>query len=135
MGLPEIYEKLFGKEAAAVKKADEVAEVKAEEVAEVKAEEQTELTEEQVDKALSEMSETELAALAKEVADDTKESAKKEEAAHQKEAEELFAAGRIFGQGFLAETNGKKTAAAATPEPSKAMAKFSALLEKELGKK
>lgn len=130
MGLPEIYEKLFGKEAT-----DEVAEVKAEAGSEAAAatEEKTELTEEQIDAALNEMSEDELSELAKEVAADTKESAKNDEAAHQKEAEELYAAGRIFGQGFIAET-GAKTEKTATG-PSKAMAKFATLLEKELGKK
>lgn len=133
MGLPEIYEKLFGKEAA-TKKADEVAEVKVDEKAtdEKATEEKTEYTEAEIDAALSQMSPEELAELAKEVAADAKESAKKEEAAHQKEAEELYAAGRIFGQGFLAETNGKT---ATEEKPKGVLGKFAALLDKELAKR
>jgi uncharacterized protein YciI len=141
MSLPEIYEKLFGKQAAE-KKADEAAETKAEagsETNEAAAEEKSEYTDEEIEQALSQMSEEELAALAKETAADIKESKAKEQEAHQKEAEELYAAGRIFGQGFLAEVNGKpgaektaETKKAAEPEKKSAISKFAALLDKEL---
>jgi hypothetical protein len=139
MALPEIYEQLFGK-TAATKQADEAAEVKEEAAAEAAAETavtdeaQPELTDEQIDQALAGMSEDELGALAKEVAADVKESKANEQAAIQKEAEELYAAGRIFGQGFIAEVNGKTEKVAETnAEPEKkGVQKFAALLEKEL---
>jgi hypothetical protein len=135
MALAEIYEQLFGK-TAATKNADEAAEAAAEAgseaapASEEAGEAQTELTDEQIDQALAGMSEEELGALAKEVATDVKESKANEQAAIQKEAEELFAAGRIFGQGFISEVNGGEKVAAAAEKAG--VQKFAALLEKEL---
>jgi hypothetical protein len=138
MSLMQVYEKYFGEKNAAEKtekKADEAAvaeEVKAEPVTEeVKAE--ATMTDADLDKALEGMSDDELAALAKEVAVDVKESQEKETSDEEKLAEEYFAAGRIFGQGFLAETNGAAPAEKVAEKVS-AIGKFSALLDKELKK-
>jgi hypothetical protein len=136
MSLMQVYEKYFGeKSASAEKKADEAVvkteEVKAEPAAEeVKAE--ATMTDADLDKALEGMSDEELANLAKEVAVDVKESKKNEKSDEEKLAEEYFAAGRIFGQGFLAETKGAEKTAAPAEKKATAVDKFAALLDKEL---
>ncbi len=130
MGLAEVYENTFGATAeknAAEKKADgDEAAADANE----QAEQGAEMTDAQIDEALAGMSDDQLQELAKEVAADVKESQAQEQAQSEKLAEEYFAAGRIFAQGFMAETNGK-TASGKSP----AISKFASLLEKELGQK
>lgn len=137
MGLPEIYAKYFGAKEAAEKKAEgeETAQAAEAQAAETKAESTgaaAEVSDEDLEKALSQMSEEDLKTLATEVAGDVREARAKEEADAEKVAEEYYAAGRIFAQGFMAEVKGTEK----TAEPSKQTAtqKFSALLEEELKK-
>ena len=145
MSLAAIYEANFGKAAAAekaaeVKKAAPEAAVAEAPVAtdpavtvEVAAEATAEMTDAELDKALEGMTDEQLKALAKEVAVDTKAAAAKTNEANEKLAEEYFAAGRIFGQGFLSEVNGKgEKVAQPAAEAQTAIKKFAALLEKEL---
>ena len=135
MGLPEIYEKYFGGEKAAAEKKAEGGEAAAAATAatataeKTEGAEETQLTDEDLDKALEGMTEEQLSELAKEVGDNIKASQAKAAEENEKLAEEYFAAGRIFARGFMAETNGEKTA---SPKGGAAMQKFSALLEKEL---
>lgn len=144
MGLPEIYEKYFGAKEAADKKAEgeEAAPAAEAPAAEAPATEtasaQAEVSDEDLEKALGEMSEDDLKALAVEVAGDVKASQAKEQAEAEKVAEEYYAAGRIFAQGFMAEVKGgEKTA---EPEkkveeaPNTATQKFAGLLKAEIEK-
>lgn len=137
MGLPEIYEKYFGTKEAAEKKAEgeeaaQAAEAQATETAapETATEAAPEISDEDLETALGQMSEDDLKALATEVAGDVKASQEKERAEEEKVAEEYYAAGRIFAQGFMAEVKGEKTAAPAQT----ATQKFAAMLEAELQK-
>ena len=61
------------------------------------------VTDAQIEEALSKMSEPEMAQLASEVAKEAVEEKADKTADSKKEAEELFAGGRIFAQGFLQE--------------------------------
>jgi hypothetical protein len=136
MGLAAIYDQLFGKaaaeKAAEVKKAEPAAAVAEAPAAEAKAEETAEMTDEQLDKALEGMTDEQLQALAKEVAVETKASQAATTAENEKLAEEYFAAGRIFAQGFISEVNGGEKVATPATEKQTAVQKFAALLEKEL---
>lgn len=61
------------------------------------------VTDEQIEEALSKMSEAEMTQLAAEVAKDAAEEKAEKTADSEKEAEELFAGGRILARGFLHE--------------------------------
>jgi hypothetical protein len=134
MSLAAVYEKLYGAKEAAEKKAEgEDAAQAAAETNQAAAETQeTQLTDAQIDEALSQMSDEELAALAKDMADNIKEKEAAAQAEAEKQAEELFAAGRIFGQGFIAEVSGKNGETKTSSKSPTAIEKFSAMLEKEL---
>lgn len=146
MGLKDLYESKWGeKVAAATKKADEAPAAVAEapaaeakvETTEVAAETETPITDAELDAELGKLTEEQMQDLAKEVASKQKEAAAEQQAALQKEAEELFAAGQIFGQGFLATVNGTEKVAekAAATAPKSAIEKFAGFLNKELAKK
>jgi hypothetical protein len=133
MSLAAIYEANFGKAAAEVKKAAPEAAVAEAPVAEAPAAEAgAEMTDEQLDKALEGMTDEQLQALAKEVATETKSSQAAAAAESEKLAEEYFAAGRIFAQGFMNEVNGGEKVAQPATENVTAVQKFAALLEMEL---
>jgi hypothetical protein len=131
MSLAAIYEANFGKEAMEVKKAEPEAAVAEAPVTETPAAEAgAELTDAELDKALEGMTDEQLQALAKEVATERKAAAAQSSEANEKLAEEYFAAGRIFAQGFMTEVNGsEKTAETAS---ATAIQKFASMLDAEL---
>lgn len=144
MGLQEIYDTKFGgSKAAAEKKAEgeeasaqaateATADATAESAAAATTEEgKAEATDQEIDKALEGMTDEQLQELAKEVATDVKESQAKEKVENEKLADEYFAAGRIFAQGFLKETNGKVAAASGTQTR---LQKFADLLKAQMEK-
>ena len=130
MGLPEIYEKVFGAKVAAEKQAegDEAAQAANADAGNAA---EAEMTDAELETALGKMTEDELKALATEVAADVKESQAKAEGENQKVAEEYYAAGRIFAQGFISELKGTEKTANGK---ATATEKFAGLLDAELKK-
>jgi SOS response regulatory protein OraA/RecX len=142
MGLAQIYEQKFGADKAAAEKKAEGEQAAAEATADASTESaeaatseegKAEATDEEIDKALEGMSDEQLQELAKEVATDVKESQAKDKAENEKLADEYYAAGRIFAQGFMAETNGKVAAKAATTKQTP-LQKFAGLLKAQMEK-
>lgn len=144
MGLQEIYDTKFGGSKAAAEKKAEGEEASAEAATEATADAsaesaaaatpeggKAEATDEEIDKALEGMSDEQLQELAKDVATDVKESQAKESAENEKLADEYFAAGRIFAQGFLKETNGKVATASGKQTN---LQKFAGLLKAQMEK-
>ena len=137
MTLAEVYEKIFAtKEAAAEKKAEgeeaAAAQAAGNEAEAAGEKQETQLADADIDAALGQMSDEELQALAKDVATGMKEKESAAQAEVEKQAEDLFAAGRIFAQGFIQEVSGQNGSTKTSSEPKKGVEKFAALLEKEL---
>ena len=122
MDLKSIFEAKFGEKTAAAPEQEKQA--------------SQELTDEQLNAALSQMTPEQKVALAKEIAADIKKEAEAAEAESdaevEKQAEELFAAGRIMARGFIEETKQAQAGEEEVVEEKTALDEFAEILTKEV---